>query len=76
MGSCCILETWGMAPLCLMWCIWTERNVRSFKDCESLVLRVKAVTFKSLYAWIAAYNSLCFSSFTKFLDLCSSFVPN
>jgi hypothetical protein len=32
MGSRNILEVWRLAPLCLMWCIWRERNAKSFKD--------------------------------------------
>ena len=24
----------GNGPLCVMWCIWRERNARSFDDCE------------------------------------------
>jgi hypothetical protein len=36
--------------------------MRSFKDCESSVLELKVVMFKSLYAWIVAYNSPRFSS--------------
>jgi hypothetical protein len=27
-----ILELWRLVPLCLMWCIWRERNAQSFKD--------------------------------------------
>jgi hypothetical protein len=23
---------WKMIPLCLMWCIWSERNARCFED--------------------------------------------
>jgi hypothetical protein len=31
-GTPSALEVWRLAPLCLMWCIWRERNARSFKD--------------------------------------------
>ena len=27
---------WNLAPLCLMWCLWRERNRRTFKDMDSL----------------------------------------
>jgi hypothetical protein len=37
------------------------------------VLELKIVMFNSLYAWMVVYNSPCFSSFMKFLDLCSYF---
>jgi hypothetical protein len=64
-----------MAPLYVMWCIWREQNTRSFEDCKISVVELKNVMFKSLYTWIAAYNSLLFSSFSNFLDFCSSFSP-
>jgi hypothetical protein len=66
-GSRNILEVWRLAPLCLMWCIWRERNARSFEDRETSVVELKNIMFKSLYTWIAAYNSLPFSSFSDFL---------
>jgi len=30
--------SWRLAPLCVMWCIWRERNARSFEDVEMLVI--------------------------------------
>jgi len=44
-------------PLCLMWCIWRERNSRSFEDCERTTIELKAIIFKSLYVWMSAYNN-------------------
>jgi hypothetical protein len=35
--------------LCLMWCIWRERNVRCFEDREISVVELKNIMFKSLY---------------------------
>ncbi len=32
------LEVWRLAPLHLMWCIWRERNARSFEDREIVML--------------------------------------
>jgi hypothetical protein len=34
------LEIWRLAYLCLMWCIWRERNTRSFEYCETEMFRV------------------------------------
>ena len=47
--------------------------MKSFKDCK-----ISVVMFKSLYAWMVAYNSPPFS-FTEFLDTCFFFfffLPN
>jgi hypothetical protein len=66
------LEVWRLAPLHLMWCIWRERNARSFEDRENALLELKNI-LQSLYTWIAAFKSLPISTFMRFLDLCSSF---
>ena len=42
-----------------------------FENCASLVIKLTASMFKSLYVWMAAHNS-CFSNFLEFLDLFSS----
>ena len=69
-GRCDILEVWRLAPVCLVWCIWTEHNVRSLEDRETLVVELKNIIFNSLYTWITAHNRVFFSNF---LNLCSSF---
>jgi len=33
-GNCIALYLWRMALLCLMWCLWRERNACNFDDCE------------------------------------------
>jgi hypothetical protein len=43
--------------------------VRHFEDSEISIVELKSVMFKSLYAWMTAYNSPHFPSFTKILDL-------
>jgi hypothetical protein len=48
LGNQCILEACRVAPLYLLWYIWRELNVRSFEDCERLVVELKAIMFKSL----------------------------
>jgi hypothetical protein len=47
------------------------------KDCEILLVELQTVMFKSMYAWIAAYNTPThFSSFSGIFVLCSFFLPN
>jgi hypothetical protein len=41
LGQCKVLELWRLGPLCLLWCIWRERNAKSFEHCEMEMLRVK-----------------------------------
>ena len=35
---------WNLAPLCLMWCLWRERNRRMFEDKESLDDQLLAIS--------------------------------
>jgi hypothetical protein len=52
------LQIWRLAPLCLMWCLWRERNERSFEDRESDLLEIKKIMLQSLFAWKVALNSV------------------
>jgi hypothetical protein len=36
---------WKMVPLCLMWCLWRERNDRSFEDQERTLEELKSFFF-------------------------------
>jgi hypothetical protein len=71
-----ILKIWMLAPL--MWCIWRERNTRSFEDQETSVVELKKIMFNSLYTWIAMHNSSTFSDFlwTSVLPFFFFFFPN
>jgi len=57
-----------MSPLCLMWCIWTKRNARCFKDREISREDLKNIMVKSLYTWTMVYNISHFSNFSEFVD--------
>jgi hypothetical protein len=64
-----IFEAWRMTPLCLMWCVWRERNARCYLEIS--VEELKHVMFKSLHTWIMGYDSPFFI-FKIFLNV---FVP-
>jgi hypothetical protein len=40
-GNRTSIQIWRMAPLCLMWCVWRERNARCFEDCETGLSNLK-----------------------------------
>jgi hypothetical protein len=44
-GNWLLVPMWRMARLCLMWCLWKERNARSFEDCEIDSLNLKKFFF-------------------------------
>ena len=39
------IEIWKANTHCLMWCIWQERNSRSFEGCERTILDPKLMFF-------------------------------
>jgi hypothetical protein len=60
-----------MTPHCMMWCIWRERNIRNFEDCERTTVELKDILFKTLHGWMIFTNSFRFANFVEFQDLCS-----
>ena len=51
-GNHCNMVVWRMVPHCVMWCLWRERNVRLFEDCERSVSALKLLFFQTLYDWV------------------------
>jgi hypothetical protein len=39
---------WKAIPHCLMWCLWRERNARTFEGCELSVVELKLQFYRSL----------------------------
>ena len=46
--------TWKMVPLCLLWCIWMERNERCFNNKERNAGELWNFFVFSLVQWLAA----------------------
>jgi hypothetical protein len=42
---------WNIAPLCLMWAIWSERNNCTFNGVENLAIELKSSFLRSLFEW-------------------------
>jgi len=63
-------EAWRLAPLCLLWCIWRERNARLFEDVEISMVELRKCLLNMLYIWIASHH-FCLNDFTyvDFLNL-------
>jgi len=54
-------EACQLVHLCLMWCIWRERNTRVFEDVETSMVEIRKRLFNTLYIWIAFPSLLeCF----------------
>jgi hypothetical protein len=65
------VELWRCIPHCLMWCIWRERNMRSFEGVEQTLLSLKNNFLKTLFEWAGVSGCLPCESFLDFLDICS-----
>jgi hypothetical protein len=65
-------EAWQLALLCLLWCIWRERNARLFEDVETSMVEIRKCLLNMLYLWIASHHCLNGFSYVEFLNLCSS----
>ena len=66
-------------PHCLMWCIWRERNSRSFEGREWSILEFKSFLLSSngvlFYHLFLVFTFLCCLIFVSwFLDVFASFV--
>ena len=47
---------WNAVPHCLMWCIWRERNLRTFEESETSIADLKLLFFQTLFEWLQATN--------------------
>jgi hypothetical protein len=67
------LPIWRMAPLCLMWCVWRERNARCFEDCETGLMNLKRMMLQTLFMWREKFQFMHECSYFEFIDKCSLF---
>ena len=63
---------WKMVPLCIVWCLWLERNERCFEDSKRTLEELTAFFFYLLYTWTAAWLIPLVISYLDFLSLFSS----
>jgi hypothetical protein len=62
---------WKMVPLCIMWCIWRERNDRCFEDSlrssEDLFHFFRFTLFTWTVGWLAP-RVISFADFLSFVS--------
>jgi hypothetical protein len=63
---------WKMAPLCLMWCIWRERNAICFEDTLRSFEEILHDFLFTLYTWATGWLAPLVISFYDFLSRFSS----
>ncbi|RVX14364.1 hypothetical protein CK203_017180 [Vitis vinifera] len=57
---------WRLAPICLFWCIWGERNQRMFHEEETSDTCLRNLFFRSLLEWSQQFLDLDYLSFLNF----------
>jgi hypothetical protein len=60
---------WKMVPLCIMWCIWSERNLRCFEDSSRSIEDLLHFFMYTLFSWTAGWLAPRAISFSEFLSL-------
>ena len=63
-------DIWKVVPLCLMWCIWKERNCRCFEDNERSMPDLKLLFLRTLFDWFSVWRNQPFS-ILDLLDFCN-----
>uniref|UniRef100_A0A2N9IH31 Reverse transcriptase domain-containing protein n=1 Tax=Fagus sylvatica TaxID=28930 RepID=A0A2N9IH31_FAGSY len=67
-----VRKVWDMVPHCVFWCIWWERNARSFEGMERNLMDVKGTVLRTLLDWSKAAGVVSFSSTLDFLEYCKA----
>ncbi|XP_059459249.1 uncharacterized protein LOC132188734 isoform X2 [Corylus avellana] len=63
---------WKMAPLCLLWCLWLERNARCFEDLSRTLEDLVHFFLYTLFSWTAGWLAPIVINFPDFLSMFSS----
>uniref|UniRef100_A0A2N9EUU7 Reverse transcriptase domain-containing protein n=1 Tax=Fagus sylvatica TaxID=28930 RepID=A0A2N9EUU7_FAGSY len=64
-------KIWKMTPHCLMWCIWQERNDRTFNGVEKSIPALKFHLLHILLSWAKAAHLDSSCSLSDMIDYCS-----
>ena len=62
------INIWRAIPHCLMWCVWKERNARTFEGCEQIVAELKLLFLRMLFDWTSATRLCRSSTLLDFID--------
>jgi hypothetical protein len=66
---------WWTVPLCVIWCIWWERNARTFEDNECLVDEMRKHMITTLHMWVLVHHRIIVPTIEEFLNICSLYIP-
>ena len=61
-------KAWKVAPLCIFWSIWKERNGRAFEDRESSDQTIQSSFLYIFWDWVRVYMGDSVTSLIDFVD--------
>ena len=61
-------QIWNLVPLCILWCIWKERNRWTFEDLYSSGDQMFASFSGTLFDWSQAWGFTTSDSLPSFLS--------
>ena len=64
-------KIWKVIPHCIMWCLWCERNARTFNGEEASIPALKFILLQTLFEWLKAFSLITSVSIPEMLMLCS-----
>ena len=64
-------KIWKVIPHCIMWCLWCERNARSFNGEEASIPALKHRLLQTMLEWLKAASLITSVSIPEMLMLCS-----
>ena len=61
-------KVWQMAPLCIFWTVWKERNRLAFGDEDLSLQRLKYSFVCNIWNWVRGSLAESHSSLVSFID--------
>ena len=61
-------KAWQMAPLCIFWSVWKERNLLAFGNEVLSIQRLKHFFVCNLWSWVRAFIVLSPWSLVRFFE--------
>jgi hypothetical protein len=63
-------KIWKVIPHCIMWCLWCERNAKTFNGEEASIPALKLSLLQTMFEWLKASSLITSVSIPEMLMLC------
>ena len=62
---------WRAVLHCVLWCLWRERNARTFEGCKTSIVDLKLHFYRLLLDWLSVTGLFNFTNVIDLIDSCS-----